>query len=113
MKAVLCREFGPPSTLVLGEMPAPRPGSGEVLIRVEAAAVNFPDTLIIQGKYQAKPPLPFAPGGEVAGTVAALGDGVAGPAPGTRVLAMPGHGGFAELARAPVENVVPLPDDID
>ena len=113
MKAVLCREFGPPSTLVLGEMPAPRPGSGEVLIRVEAAAVNFPDTLIIQGRYQAKPPFPFAPGGEVAGTIEALGEGVVGPAPGTRVLAMCGHGGFAELACAPVENVVALPDDID
>jgi NADPH2:quinone reductase len=113
MRAVLCREFGPPSALAVGEAPAPQPGPGEVLIRVEAAAVNFPDTLIIQGRYQAKPPLPFAPGGEVAGTIAALGEGVAGPAPGTRVLAMTGHGGFAELVRAPVENVVPLPDDID
>ncbi|TCZ65479.1 NADPH:quinone oxidoreductase family protein [Roseicella aquatilis] len=113
MKAVLCREFGPPSALVLGETPAPKPGRGEVLIRVEAAAVNFPDTLIIQGKYQAKPPLPFPPGGEVAGRVEALGEGLDGPAPGTRVLAMTGHGGFAELAVAPAGNIVVLPDDID
>ena len=101
------------AALALGEVPAPRPGKGEVLIRVEAAAVNFPDTLIIQGRYQAKPAFPFAPGGEVAGTIEALGEGVAGPAPGTRVLAMCGHGGFAELACAPTENVVVLPDGID
>ena len=113
MKAVLCREFGPPAGLALGEVPAPRPGRGEVLIRVEAAAVNFPDTLIIQGRYQAKPAFPFAPGGEVAGRIEALGEGVSGPAPGTRVLAMCGHGGFAELACAPMENVVVLPDGID
>ena len=66
MKAVLCREFGPPAGLALGEVPAPRPGRGEVLIRVEAAAVNFPDTLIIQGRYQAKPAFPFAPGANAA-----------------------------------------------
>lgn len=113
MKAVLCREFGPPSGLALGEVPAPLPGKGEVLIRVEAAAVNFPDTLIIQGRYQAKPAFPFSPGGEVAGTIEALGEGVVGPAPGTRVLAMCGHGGFAELTCAPIENVVELPDGID
>ena len=113
MKAVLCKAFGPPSALVVGEAPPPRPGKGEVLIRVEAAAVNFPDTLIIQGRYQAKPAFPFAPGGEVAGRLEALGEGVKGPAPGTRELAMSGHGGFAELACAPDENVVVLPDTID
>ena len=113
MKAVLCREFGPPAALALGEMPVPVPAKGEVLIRVAAAAVNFPDTLIIQGRYQAKPAFPFAPGGEVAGMIAALGEGVDGPTPGTRVLAMCGHGGFAEFACAPIENVVALPDGID
>jgi NADPH2:quinone reductase len=113
MKAVLCREYGPPSALAVGDIPPPQPGKGEVLIRVEAAAVNFPDTLIIQGRYQARPAFPFAPGGEVAGRIEALGDGVKGPAPGTRVLAMCGHGGFAELACAPVENLVVLPDAID
>ena len=84
-----------------------------MLIRVEAAAVNFPDTLIIQGRYQPGRRFPSRPGGEVAGTIEALGAGVAGPAPGTRVLAMCGHGGFAELACAPAENVVALPDGID
>jgi NADPH2:quinone reductase len=100
MKAVLCRAFGPPSGLTLEEVPAPEPGPGQVLIRVEACSVNFPDTLIIQGRYQTRPPLPFSPGGEVAGAVAGLGEGVAGPPLGTRVLAMTSHGGFAEMAVA-------------
>jgi NADPH2:quinone reductase len=113
MRAILCRTLGPPSALALAEdAPAPQPGPGQVLIRVEACGVNFADTLVIEGKYQARPPLPFAPGGEVAGTVAALGPGVAGPPPGTRVLAMIGHGGFAELALAPEEAVVEVPGGV-
>src|SRR5215203_1135759 len=113
MKAVLCRAFGPPSGLTLEEVPAPEPGPGQVLIRVEACSVNFPDTLIIQGRYQTRPPLPFSPGGEVAGAVAGLGEGVAGPPLGTRVLAMIGHGGFAEMAVANADAVVAVPEDVD
>ena len=76
MKAVLCKEFGPPESLVVEDIPSPEPGPGEVVLDVHAAAVNFPDVLIIQNKYQFKPPLPFSPGGEVAGIVSKLGDGV-------------------------------------
>ncbi len=73
MKAVLCKEFGPPMALVVEDVPSPEPGSGQVRVAVQAAGVNFPDTLIIQGKYQFKPDLPFSPGGEVAGVVSKLG----------------------------------------
>ena len=113
MKAVVCHAFGPPSGLALEDVPEPVPGPGQVLIRVEACAVNFPDTLIVQGRYQTRPPLPFSPGGEVAGVVAGLGDGVAGPPPGTRVLAMTGHGGFAEMAVAGADAVVEVPEDVE
>jgi len=113
MKAVLCRAFGPPSGLVLEDVPAPQPGPGEVLIRVAACAVNFADTLMIQGRYQTCPDLPFSPGGEVAGIVAALGSGVAGPPPGSGVLAMTSQGGFAELAVARADAVVPVPQGVD
>ena len=113
MKAVLCRALGPPSGLTLEEVPAPEPGPGQVLIRVEACAANFADALMVEGRYQARPPLPFSPGGEVAGVVAGLGEGVHGPAPGTRVLAMTGHGGFAEMAVARTEAVVAVPEGVD
>lgn len=96
MKAVLCKAFGPPESLVLEEVPDPTPGTGEVLVDVRASAINFPDVLMIEGKYQSRPPFPFSPGGEIAGVVAALGAGVTGFTPGDRVFAGIGHGGFAE-----------------
>ncbi|MCB1682880.1 MAG: NADPH:quinone oxidoreductase family protein [Pseudomonadales bacterium] len=96
MKAVLCKAFGPPESLVLEDVPEPIPGPGEVLVDVRASAINFPDVLMIEGKYQSRPPFPFSPGGEIAGVVAALGSGVSKFAVGDRVFAGIGHGGFAE-----------------
>ena len=109
MKALLCQQFGPPESLVLKDLPALQPGPGEVVIDVHAASANFPDTLIIQNKYQFKPELPFAPGGEVAGTIAALGEGVSGHALGDRVIGACGWGGFAEQVRVPVDKLQRLP----
>ena len=96
MKAVLCKRYGPPSELVVEDVPSPKPGEGQVLVAVQAAGVNFPDTLIIQGKYQFKPELPFSPGGEVAGVVREVGPGVTGFKPGDRVIAATTWGGYAE-----------------
>ncbi len=96
MKAVMCHSHGMPESLVLEEVSNPQPGPGEVVIDVHATALNFPDVLMIQGKYQSQPPLPFAPGGEVSGTIAAIGDGVEGFAVGDRVFGGVGYGGFAE-----------------
>ena len=112
MKAMLSRFPGGPETLELTEMATPAPGSGQVLIQIHAAGVNFPDTLIIRDLYQFKPPRPFAPGGEVAGKVAAVGDGVTGLAPGDRVVALVRHGGFATHVAVPASAVFPLPDAI-
>src|SRR5260370_15899748 len=95
MRAVMCRQFGPPESLTLEDVDDPRPGAGEVVIDVHACGVNFPDVLIIEDKYQFKPPLPFSPGSEVAGVVAELGEGVEGVAVGDRVVALAGWGGFA------------------
>ena len=113
MKAVLCKAYGPPESLVLDEVADPTPGAGQVMIDVRSCGINFPDVLMIENKYQFRPPLPFAPGGEVAGVIAALGAGVSGFAPGQRVLAMTGWGGFAEKVLAPATSVVPIPDAMD
>lgn len=113
MKALLCKEFGPPSQLVVEELPELSPGEREVVVRVHAAGVNFPDTLIIQNKYQFKPPLPFAPGGECAGIVESVGEKVQRVAPGMRVIALPGHGAFAEQLRCHENLIVPIPDGLD
>ncbi|HWA37308.1 MAG TPA: alcohol dehydrogenase catalytic domain-containing protein, partial [Burkholderiales bacterium] len=86
MKAVLCKAYGPPETLVIEDVPSPRPGSGEVVVSVKAASVNFPDVLIIQNKYQFKPPLPFSPGSELAGVVKEVGEGVTRFKPGDKVI---------------------------
>lgn len=113
MKAVLCKAYGPPDSLVVEELPSPAPGHGEVLLAVRACGVNFPDVLIIQNKYQFRPPLPFAPGGEVAGVVTALGEGVRGLAVGDRVIGSTGWGGFAEEIVIDAGRVIPIPDEMD
>ena len=96
MKAVLCKVYGPPENLVIEDVDAPAPARGEVLVDVHACGLNFPDVLMIQGKYQSQPPLPFSPGGEVAGVVAAVGPGVERFAVGDRVFGGTGFGGFGE-----------------
>jgi NADPH2:quinone reductase len=113
MRAVVCRELSGLDGLGLEELPTPEPGPGEVRIRVRAAGLNFADTLMIRGQYQDKPPLPFVPGMEIAGQIARCGEGVAGFAPGERVMATLDHGGFAEEAVTQASNVVRLPDPID
>ena len=113
MKALLCKAFGPPEDLVLEEVPSPRPGAGQVLIDVKACGVNFPDTLLIQNKYQFKPPLPFSPGGEVAGLVREVGEGVKHLKPGDRVLSLTGWGGFAEQVVADAATTLPMPPGLD
>ena len=113
MRAVLCREWGGPETLTIGEIEPPVPGPGEVLLAVEAAGVNFADTLIIQGKYQEKPDFPFAPGLEAAGRITEIGPGVTGLKPGDRVLAVPGWGAYAEQVTAAQDSVFVIPDSMD
>ncbi|HEX6476516.1 MAG TPA: NADPH:quinone oxidoreductase family protein [Acidimicrobiales bacterium] len=113
MKAVLCKAFGPPETLVVEDLEDPRPGPGQVLVDVAACAINFPDVLIIQNQYQFKPPLPFSPGGEVAGVVSAIGPDVASLAVGDRVLASTGWGGLAEKVLVAEAAAVPVPEGID
>jgi NADPH2:quinone reductase len=113
MKAVLCKEYGPPDTLVVEELPSPTAGRGEVVLAVRACGVNFPDVLIIQNKYQFRPPLPFAPGGEVAGVVTAVGEGVDTLKVGDRVIGSTGWGGFAEELALDASRVIPIPDEMD
>lgn len=113
MRAVLCKEFGPPDRLVVEEVPDPEAGEGEIVVDVAGCGVNFPDVLMIQDKYQFKPDLPFSPGGEVAGTVSAVGAGVEGLAVGDRVLAMLGWGGMADKVAVPAQAAVPVPDGVD
>lgn len=113
MRAILCKAFGPPESLVLEEVEDPRAGRGEVVIDVHACAVNFPDVLIIQNLYQFKPPLPFSPGAEVAGVVSAVGDDVTGIAVGDRVLASTGWGGLAEKVAVAARVCIPVPEGLD
>jgi NADPH:quinone reductase len=113
MKAVLCKAFGPPESLVVEEVISPDPGPGEVVVSVKAASVNFPDVLIIQNKYQFKPQLPFSPGSEVAGVVKTIGDGVTTVKPGDRVMAFTTYGAFAEEVKTEAKRLVPLPPGMD
>ena len=113
MKAVLCKQFGPPDSLVVEDLPSPRAGPGEAVISVKAASLNFPDVLIIQNKYQFKPPLPFSPGSELAGVVKEIGSGVQGCRPGDKVIAFTTYGAFAEEVKTDVSRLVPLPEKMD
>ena len=113
MRALLCKEHGPPESLVVEEIATPDPGPGKIRITVAAAGVNFPDFLIIQDKYQFKPDLPFSPGGEMAGEVSAIGDGVTGFTLGQKVMGSHIHGGFAEEAIVDADKAIPLPEDAD
>lgn len=109
VKQLLCKAYGPPESLVLEDV-APAPlGRGEVRVRLHAAGVNFPDVLIIQGKYQFKPEMPFAPGGEAAGVITEVGEKVAGFAVGDRVIVMTGWGAFAEELVVTPDRLAPLP----
>jgi NADPH2:quinone reductase len=113
MKAVLCRNFGPISDLRIEDVDAPEAGAGEVVIRVSACGVNFYDGLAAQGKYQTKPPFPFSPGGEVAGTIVSTGHGVESLRAGQSVMAFSGFGGYAERIAVDARFVFPLPDGMD
>ena len=110
MKALLSKAPGGPDTLVLEELPDPVPGKGQVLVAVRACSINFPDVLIIEDKYQLRPPRPFAPGTEVAGVVEAVGEGVTDWVPGDRVLAATGYGGLVEKMVVDAARLFRLPE---
>jgi NADPH2:quinone reductase len=113
MKAVLCKAWGLPDTLVVEDVATPAPGAGEVLVEIHAASVNYPDVLMIQKKYQVQPELPFIPGSEVAGVVSVLGEGVTNVKVGDRVIAFVGLGGFAESVVAKAAGLIPIPAQLD
>ena len=113
MKAILCKQFGPPDSLVFEEVASPRAGPGEVVVSVKAVSVNFPDVLIIQNKYQFKPPLPFSPGSELAGVVKEAGEGVTAFRPGDKVIAFTTYGAFAEEVKTEAARLLPLPPGMD
>ena len=112
MKAVVCEAWGTPDTLQVKEMALPAPGPGQVRVRVHAAAVNFPDALMIAGKYQFRPEFPFSPGSEFSGTVSALGDGVDAVKVGDKVVGSASHGAYAEEVIAEAAHLIALPADI-
>ena len=113
MNALACSECGPVNSLYVEEIEDPRAEPGMVIIDVKAAGVSFPDVLIIQGKYQFQPPFPFSPGGEVAGIISDIGDGVADWKVGDRVIAMIGNGGIAEKVSAFAGTLMKLPETMD
>jgi NADPH2:quinone reductase len=113
MFAIVCEEFGPIENLRYKEIDTPEPAAGEVRVAVKAAGVNFPDALLVQGLYQIRPPLPFIPGAEFAGTIDAVGEGVSNFNLGDRVMTFSQQmGGFAEQAVVNARNLIPLHDDI-
>ena len=111
MKAVVCEAWGAPDTLQVKDLPQPQPGPGQVRVRVHAAAVNFPDALLVAGKYQFRPEFPFAPGAEFSGIVSAVGDGVTSPCVGDKVVGSASHGAYAEEVIAEAGHVIVLPAD--
>jgi len=113
VKALLCKAFGPIENLRVEDIEAPTAGPGQVLVSIRAAALNFPDALIVQGLYQVKPALPFSPGAEFAGVVKTVGEGVSHLKVGDRVMALVPHGALAEECAVDARGVIPLPDDMD
>ena len=113
MKAILCTRLGGPDDLELADLPMPVAGAGEAVVAVKAVGLNFYDTLIIAGKYQTKPALPFSPGGEFAGVIESVGAGGGGFAPGDRVLGYTSYGGARQYAAVGLERLFPIPADLD
>jgi NADPH2:quinone reductase len=113
VKAILCHRFGPPDDLVLADVPEPAAGAGEIVAKVAAVGLNFMDTLIIAGKYQAKPPFPFSPGAEFAGVVESVGAGVTAFAPGDRVMGYTNFGAARERLAVAADNISKLTADLD
>mgnify|MGYP001312956378 FL=1 len=113
MKAIVCKEFGPPSSLVFEDVDVPELKSSQILVNVHSAGVNFPDTLIIQDKYQFKPSLPFSPGGEISGTISAMGESVKGWKVGDEVVGMVGHGGYSEQVIVSPMQIFKKPSSMD
>ena len=113
MRAVICKEWGPPESLVVEDIAVPEPGKGQVRVAIHASSVNFPDVLIIQNKYQFKPELPFSPGSDLAGVVTAVGEGVTRFKVGDKVMGMTPWGAFAEEAVAEEARLDPLPEGVD
>jgi NADPH:quinone reductase len=110
MRAILCKELGPADKLVIEDIPSPQVSGDGVKVKVKAAGLNFPDTLIIEGKYQIKPELPFSPGGEMAGEIIEVGPDVKNLKPGMRVMGLTGYGSFAEEMVIGESRVIPVPD---
>ena len=113
MKAVLCKAWGDPDSLVMENVESRSPGEGEVRLHIRACGVNFLDTLIIQGKYQVKPPFPFSPGVEVSGEIIEVGGGISHLQPGMRVIALLDWGGFAQETTVRAASVIPIPSNMD
>ena len=113
MRAVLCKDYGPPESLVLEDIESPTAGENDVVIKIHNAAVNYPDVLVIQNLYQIKPPLPFSPGGEVSGEVIAAGANVDTLKVGDREMAVCGTGGFRDEIALPAALCMPIPDSMD